>query len=564
MNRAVLTAAAVLLTGNQGPENLLPSYASRNAMPETHYVSPAGSDAGSGTMADPWATPGFASRQMAAGDTLVILEGRYSLSVFDDDIVRPPSGIPGMRTVIRGEPGKRPILAGSSNLLALVDITDQSHVHLKGLELTSDNGAPSRDAILGDESQTDIHLEDLYIHHMDEAAVNMHNVHGLVISDSRFTYCGLGGIIGSKDGNWREVMIRDTELSWSGFYYQGVFGPNHFDRPDGFGIEPSDGPIEFERVRVLYNRGDGLDSKSDSTHIWDSVIAHNEADGLKLWGGGSTVTNTLIYGRGGTYTEPTSYSAIVIEADGADETFEFRHITVDDIVGNNYIMHIEYDPPHDGIQVLIANSIFNARNERSALFAADEVDLSIESSVFFFPESEEVFSSHTYGIVADDFSSAFPTSIYADPLFVAPAAPGEEGNYRLQPGSPAMNLGAPEYSVGTDLDGVIRPVGLASDAGAYQGSLYMGGEPSLPDAPSLEVYPNPTRGLLNVRLDRAPLAASLLLVDPIGRRVTGLSVQLGRSPVQWRLPEQLAGGTYFLLVRSADGAERAVPIQLIR
>ncbi|WP_269542802.1 choice-of-anchor Q domain-containing protein [Cerasicoccus fimbriatus] len=56
------------------------------------------------------------------------------------------------------------------------------------------------------------------------------------------------------------------------------------------------------------------------------------------------------------------------------------------------------------------------------------------------------------------------TSITADPLFVDPA----NHDYRLRPGSPAINAGVTIADIKTDLRGVARPEGGAYDIGCYE------------------------------------------------------------------------------------------------
>ncbi|WP_020657012.1 right-handed parallel beta-helix repeat-containing protein [Massilia niastensis] len=58
-------------------------------------------------------------------------------------------------------------------------------------------------------------------------------------------------------------------------------------------------------------------------------------------------------------------------------------------------------------------------------------------------------------------------TISADPLFLH-FRPDGKGDYRLQPGSPALKRGLAEAAPATDIDGARRPRGAAVDIGAYQ------------------------------------------------------------------------------------------------
>jgi len=89
---------------------------------QTYYVAPHGSDSNPGTREQPWASPGYGSRQLRPGDTLIILGGRYILSEYDADILTPPSGTPEAWITIQGEPGNRPILAGRLSFYAIFRI----------------------------------------------------------------------------------------------------------------------------------------------------------------------------------------------------------------------------------------------------------------------------------------------------------------------------------------------------------------------------------------------------------------------------------------------------------
>ncbi len=68
-----------------------------------YYVATNGNNSNPGTIEKPWKTPGFGSRQLKPGDTLIILGGEYILSEYDDDIITPTSGEENAWIVIKGD-----------------------------------------------------------------------------------------------------------------------------------------------------------------------------------------------------------------------------------------------------------------------------------------------------------------------------------------------------------------------------------------------------------------------------------------------------------------------------
>ncbi len=240
----------------------------------TYYVSPTGDDENPGTREMPWRNPGRASRRIRGGDTLVLMEGVYVLSEYDSDILSPPSGREDSWTVIKGEDGKRVVLAGSKNLLTAIDLSGREYVRVENLEITALEGEEFRDGIeILNSPASHIELSNLYIHHLDEFGVNVQDVYDLEIVGCTITYTGFGAVGGPRgeSGGWRKVLIERCDLSYSGRYYQGG-GTSIYDRPDGLGIEPSEGPVEISHTTVRHNRGDGIDSKARSTYIHHCVV----------------------------------------------------------------------------------------------------------------------------------------------------------------------------------------------------------------------------------------------------------------------------------------------------
>ncbi|MHC5009467.1 MAG: right-handed parallel beta-helix repeat-containing protein, partial [Planctomycetota bacterium] len=410
------------------------------------------------------------------GDTLVIDSGRYVLREYDEDVLVPPSGAPDAWITIQGADGVPPVLAGREDLAYAVDLSGARYVRLVNLEITHDGDATGagrhfRDGIVIQERAAEhVVLADLFVHHVDEFGFNAQDVRHLEIARCRFEHCGYGALGGPAgiDGGWRDVRIALCSLSYGGHYFQGGDGTQRdYDRPDGFGIEPSSGPILIEDTTAAHNRGDGLDSKAQNTTIRRCVVANNSCDGIKLWGDGSRVENTLVYGRGDGVREDTPWSAIVIGTETANASFDLVNVTVDDQLGGNYLMYVQYDTPDLPVRLTIRNAIFRGAGPSSSIFVGRASTLVCEHTLFFLPHTETVLEHGERAWTASTISRLGRGNRYGDPLFRAPAW-GEAGDYRLKPGSPAIDAGGRDGAPAEDLDGRPRPRGSGIDLGAYE------------------------------------------------------------------------------------------------
>jgi hypothetical protein len=436
----------------------------------TYYVSQTGNNSNPGTEESPWATPGYASRQLAPGDVLLIKGGTYSLSQFDADIITPSTGTSGAWITIKGEEGNRPVLAGSNNLMVAINLAGRNYIRIENLEITSDNGAFFRDGISAvGGAANNIILEDLYIHHLDEFGIDLGDVQHVDILNCEITYCGFGSVGGptGESGGWRNVLISDCNLSYGGHYYQGGSGPGPYDRPDGFGIEPSSGPIEIKNTTVEHNRGDGIDSKAENTNIHECYVANNFADGIKLWGTGSSITNCLIYGRGDGNTTTTPWAAIVIDTEDSGANFEIINVTIDDYVGKNYVTYVQYDHPSTPINLVCRNTIFSSRGSNASIFLANSVNRTFEYNLYYFPNSSTVLIHGGSSYDASNVTDIGVGNIYGNPLFESPAF-GTTGNYHIRDGSPAINNGTSIGAPSKDLENRNRPLNGFYEIGCYE------------------------------------------------------------------------------------------------
>lgn len=223
----------------------------RAASDAVYYVSSKGNNSSPGTKEQPWATPGYASKQLAPGNTLIILGGKYSLRQDYDDIITPGSGTANAWITIKGEDGNTPVLDGRNNLRAAIDLSGVSYVKIENLEITSDGGKDFREGINVWEPASHGILKNLHIHHVDEMEIDLKDINDFKMMGCNTHHCGFGAVGGfaGEQGGWRNVIISGCQLSYSGHYYCGGKGPSPYDRPDGFGIEPSKGPVEIEDIK---------------------------------------------------------------------------------------------------------------------------------------------------------------------------------------------------------------------------------------------------------------------------------------------------------------------------
>ena len=450
----------------------------------TYYVAVDGDDGDPGTYAEPWATPGHGSKQLQAGDTLIIRDGTYVLSQFYDDMITPlNSGTADAWITIKGEDGSTPVIAGRDNLFSAIDLDGVSYVRIENLEVTSDGGAWFRDGVNGD-NLSHIELKQLNIHHIDEFGINLGDIDNLLVDECTITYCGFGSIGGpaGDSGGWQNILISDCDLSYNGHYYQGGDGSDRpYDRPDGFGIEESTGPIEIVDCTAEHNRGDGLDSKAANTYMHNCIVSNNSCDGIKLWGDNSRVHNCLIYGTGDGVPGTSPWAALVIGTETANADFEIINVTIHDTTETqNYPMYVQYDSTAP-ITLVMKNSI--VAGGYGAVFIGDSVTFTAEYNIFHRPGDDPQVEANGREYTAQQIETGELGigNLSQNPLFVAPAW-GGEGDYHLQDGSPAVDAGTSGAGIpDADLEYKQRPEGSAYDMGAYECAV--SGEP-INDAPS--------------------------------------------------------------------------------
>lgn len=444
----------------------------------TYYVSPSGDNSNPGTVSQPWRTPGYGSKQIRAGDTLIVLYGVYDMHLYYDDMITPPSGMPGAPTVIKGEESAKPVLRGDGSLLACIEIPGGSNIVIENFEITSIIDTPYSGGIrsgieLGGSAGegttvNNIVIRNIYIHHVEETGINVAgDATNLMFKRVKVERTGGPGISAPQGvaGGWRNVVVDSCYLGYAGHFYRGRDTLSPWDRPDGFGIENSEGPVEIRYTISEHNNGDGLDSKAKKTYIHHSVVANNFGDGVKLWGDSSIVENTLIYGTGDGRIEATPWCLLVIETDDSNGYFEITNVTMWDSPQRpaHYAMVSQYDYDTVPITINMRNVIVQGNHR---IYISPVVHFLATYNLFYIGEEVQAYANGNE-YTSSNIGSLGAGNVFGDPMFADPQW-GTDGDFHLLNNSPAIDAGITLSHITDDLDLFFRPYGSTSDIGAYE------------------------------------------------------------------------------------------------
>jgi hypothetical protein len=498
----MLTGLILSISCGRGSENVLTTttttvLTTSTTIPtggNTYYLSPSGSDSNSGSETQPWKTFGHASETLQPGDTLIIKDGTYILSDYNQDRLVPPSGTASAWVVIKGETGKRPVLAGRGGMSHAIDISNKSYLLIENLEITSDIDNPYSGGLQdgieaggsageGTGDISNVILRNLCLHHIEQTGINFAgSIRDVTIENLHIHHTGGPALsapaAGSGKKGWERVVISCCTLEYAGNFTNGEERRSDWDRPDGFGIEDSEGPIEIKYTTSRYNYGDGLDSKSKNTYIHHCIVANNFGDGVKLWGDGSKVENTLVFGTSYPSNESTPWQLLVVDTDDTNASIEVINCTFFDDerrANAQYVGTAQYQYWNVPIRLTLTNNIFAglARfliNKNVTLTAqnnlfynradADGVQLEVVEGD---PSNLNTYASYT----SSNIASLGSGNIYGDPEFIR-AEWGPNGDFHLQSGSPAIDAGLSTGAPSDDLDGKVRPKSSAVDIGCYE------------------------------------------------------------------------------------------------
>jgi hypothetical protein len=415
----------------------------------TLYVAPGGT--GDGTAASPFGRVADALAVAAAGDTVLLKAGTYAERV---RTVR--GGTSSSRLTIRAEvDGQAVLTSGTGNVLRV----SHPYVTVRGLVVDGQYGL--YDAVLVDSAATSLVLQNLEVKRTSKDCIDMRAVANVVVEQSLIHHC-LNATDGRTDahgivaGAVRNLVVRDTRIhTFSGDAIQ--LDPDR--------SAPGWDTITIERCQFwlepLLTAENGfpvgtvpgenaLDTKTLATAPRAKVIVRQ----TEAWGF-----------RGGLITNMAAFNI----KENVDATFDGVTVSRSEIA-----FRLRGPGPNGGAWARVQNAV--VYDVGTGVRYEDNIErvqvwnTTLGSAIprFFKAASSTAIGLDVRNVLFLGSSSTMPggvSNMQATPAFFVNAA---SHDYRLAPGSLAIDAGASNSSVTTDRLGVSRPQGPYWDVGAYE------------------------------------------------------------------------------------------------
>ncbi len=428
----------------------------------TFYISMTGDDNNPGTQQAPWRTTKKATDTLTAGQTVLVGDGTY-----DNGLIIKRSGAPGRPITYAAAPGAKPIIRVTQPQDGGVSIEGASYIRIEGFDVSYQGGDASTDKRFQSNAGISAYADDAGVqpHHLEFIGNQVHDFPGQGIGTGQADYVTIEGNTIWNNSKWDRnqtsgiSLYQTANVDFEPGFHNIIKGNVVFlneNRVVNLEANPSitDGNciiIDDQRRRqnVDTNKVRKGPYESD-TVIEDNICAGNGARGIHIFNSDNVlVRNNTLYNnlRMDQFAgDGELNAALYYDDEAADQTIARRA------------------PARRGNIRFVNNLVVS--NRPGAKFGTND-DRDRDSVVF-----QRNMYVGTRPLPPDGFgvlSSAAPDDIITNTSqLVAPNLFASQGDFRLRPGSSAIDAGVPENSPPFDLLGASRPYGPGPDIGAIE------------------------------------------------------------------------------------------------
>ncbi len=416
--------------------------------PTTLYVNPIGSDTNPGTSntaEGAFRTIGQALSQLIPGDSLLIADGLYQENSLELENIK---GNPDLVTTVKSINRWGAKIEGTSQYDELFAIVNSDYIVIDGIEVFNNNNVELEDWNAGVEATGSNHvtIKNVYAHD-----------------------CGCNGISGREgdyftfENNVLQDNAKTNPYNCSGM---SIYQPIALDDAPGYHIIIRNN-VAFENECRLPFSPRGFTIPTDGNGIILDDFNHTQSEGIPAYTPNTLVENNLTFNNGG----------------AGIKIYEVANATIRNNTAwhNNYVLR-EFSGGLGDIGVQAVNGAIEIYNNISVeefgqenghgLFiqTTNEATVALENNIVVGSRSFEgavpIEQDNTFVSVNQQSYPAF-TNATTDIQFSS--ASDFRNYFGLREISPAIDAGNTDLGAVKDLEGIDRPIGSATDIGAYEG-----------------------------------------------------------------------------------------------
>lgn len=424
----------------------------------TLFVDADGDDNNPGSEAQPWASFQHAADAAKPGDTICFRGGTYAIT---EEIQISKSGTAEAEIIFAAYPDEQPVLDGGGEAGDLLTIAGgASHLRISGfvirnfrvwgILLTGDNQYIHMDHLEIDGGETSIRFTyaESSEHPPLGGIVEYITLEDSIIHDSIYS------AVDCTPGPCNHMTVRRVEI-----YNTELSGEAHYGAD---GLEFARGHHVLVEDCYVHNRGgDGIDLGSrdregnmEGVIVRGNRVERNFLNGIKVWAGGR-IEDNIIWGNGNSAIWSGTWNSTI---EIINNTVAYNMWDPYPLSERNWAVVVGYpeEIPKPLVKLTMFNNIFafNADPQDggpTGVYLGPGVQLTEHHNVYFSSPGEEItaefVTGHDSGFTREEIADGTWASITGqgagnltiDPLFTS-GWPNVD--LRLQPNSPAINLGA--------------------------------------------------------------------------------------------------------------------------